>query len=164
MKEEKRGRKSVPTINEKVNKYTKGGSCEYRFNYNTVINNKAVIDNRWELDIIDIAIFETIKGIILYLESPHNLNSNKPLLPVPNKDGNWYPVPELFILKQCPLLPLSSWSTVYKRITKLVNCGLIERNPSNMKSREKLIRLGKEAHKMDTSQLKDCINDKSLIL
>ena len=45
MKEEKRGRKAIPTIKSKIAKYTKGNSCEYRFNYNTLINNKAVIDN-----------------------------------------------------------------------------------------------------------------------
>ena len=146
MKEEKRGRKAIPTIKSKIAKYTKGNSCEYRFNYNTLINNKAVIDNCWELDIIDVAIFETIKGIILHMESELNRKSLKLMAPIPSPEGNWYFISELLILKNCPLIPIASWNPVYRRITKLVECGLIERNPSNMKNREKLIRLGGEAH------------------
>jgi hypothetical protein len=147
------GRKPVPTIKSKIQKYTNGGKLEYNFTYNILINQKAVIDNGWELDIIDMTIYRAIEGLINEINKGNNscikLDDNKPVYVDDSNSIRWYFISEYKILRDMPLLPLGSVNSVYKRISKLVDCGLIERNPTNEKTRLKLIRLGVNSGKMD---------------
>jgi len=137
---EKRGRKAKPTISGKVMKYSKGdGIDKYNFLYNIpAINQYAVVKNGWELDIIDIAIYYCIENFISK-GSPKKFEDS---------DGIWYWVDESKILKDMPLLPLGTNSSVYKRISLLVKCGLLERNSNNSVTRLKLLRIGINANKL----------------
>lgn len=147
-KEEKRGRKKgkkALTIRKKIEKYTHGGEVDYHFLYNININQKVVLDNKWNLDLIDVCIFETIKQIYSHALSEDKTSSSMFMLPKKDELGNWAFISESYISKNIPLLPLNSPGAVYKRISKLESYNLVERHPNNKVNRTKLIRLGKNA-------------------
>lgn len=134
--EEKRGRKAgvkALTPLQKIRKYAKEeGLKTYRFNYKIpAIDQKNILENGWDLDIIDIAIFNQIHGFI----------SSGKADKVTDYLGDWFFVSEYKTLKDLPCVPLSSKNAVYKRISKLVECGLIERNPTNRLTGKKYIRV-----------------------
>lgn len=137
-KKENRGRKQKETIASKIIKHTKGGTVTWNYIYKVEIYTQAVIENRWELDIVDLAVFNAIEKYIQYG------NPNK----YEDENGIWYWVTESKILSDMPLLPLNSNSAVYKRISNLINCGLIERNSNNASSKLKHIRIGHNASKL----------------
>lgn len=131
---ENRGRKPKKSISQII--ASKGS--DWRFNFNININQLAVITHRWDLDIIDIAIFE---AIVKFISTDHE----KLIKEIDGKGNVWYFVSENKILNDLPLLPFDKPSAVYKRIKKLEDYGLIERNPNNISSGKKHIRIGKNA-------------------
>lgn len=132
--EEKRGRQPKKTIHQII--ASKGDNWRYNFSIN--INQLAVVTYRWNLDIIDIAIFE---AIVKFISTDHHK-----LIKESDGQGNvWYFVSEKKILNDLPLLPFDKPSAVYKRIKKLEECNLIERNPNNVASGKKHIRIGRNA-------------------
>jgi len=150
------GRKEVKSISRKVEEYTNGFTKEYKFNYGFYVNQKIIVDNRWDVDIIDIAIFYAIKKFIAYIEEMKAKNQQTDFDNNSYDDelGRWYFISENKIIKDMPILPLSSESGVYKRIMKLVECGLIERNPKNAQRKKKHIRLGKNSSLFDEGVVK----------
>lgn len=149
-KEEKRGRKPVVSIGEKIEHYTDKGKKEYNFMYGFYVNQHAVILNKWNIDIIDLGIYYCIERFIQNLSNNNKVDNE---MCVEDSLGKWYFVSEYKIIKDMPLLPLSSKNAVYKRIANLVECGLIERNPNNTSTRLKLIRLGSNSHLLNTSNI-----------
>lgn len=148
VKKEKRGRKKgkkALTVPQKIGKYTNGGEVDYHFLYNININQKVVIDNKWDLDLIDLCIFEAIKQIYSHALSEDKTRTSTFMIPIKDELGNWAFISESYISKNIPLLPLNSSDAIYKRISKLESCGLIDRHPKNKVNRTKLIRLGKNA-------------------
>lgn len=89
--------------------------------YNILINQKAVIDCGFDLDIVDLAIFELLKDF--------SLSKDCKKLTV---DGlvyflfNWR-----LVNVQLPILGLNSRQSVYKRFEKLIACDIISPNPEN---------------------------------
>lgn len=139
-KENNRGRKPKATIASKVMKFSNGEGFEkYNFMYNIVINQYAVVKNEWELDIIDIGVFYAIS---------HFINYGKPEFVTDLLGKRWYWVDENKIIKEMPLLPLSSKIAVSKRIDNLIKCDLIERKPDNKSTGKKMIRVGDNAEKL----------------
>ena len=149
-KSERRGRKAKPTIISKIMKHSKGGESPYYYIYYFTIHQDVVINNKWELDIVDLAVFYAIEKFIHY-GTPKKLED-------PNT-GIWYWIEEGKILHDMPLLPLASKSAVYKRISNLVKYDLIERNPNNSANRQKHLRLGKNAKLLFYKEYKDSKNE-----
>lgn len=146
-KKETRGRKPgvrmlTPLEKAKEN-IKKFGKENYRFNYLVKgFDQRNILENGWDLDIIDIAVFNQIKGFI------DSGNAEK----ITDKNGDWYFISESKTINDLPCVPINSKSAVYKRISNLVKCGLIERNPSNISTRLKHIRVGEEAYRKLTYQ------------
>lgn len=133
------------TLKQKIAKYTEGGKTNYNFIYQITINQKPVVDNGWDLDLIDLCVFEVVKQIYSHVFSEDKTKFNVFSQPIIDELGNWAFISESYISKNIPLLPLSSSGAVYKRLLKLEECGLVERHPFNKAKRTKLIRLGKNA-------------------
>lgn len=133
-----RGRKPKQTIQSKISSYTKKNG-EYCYLYNIIINQHAVIENGWELDLVDIAIFNAIF---------HFINSGKSKKTECPETGSWYWIDESKILNDLPLLPISGSNAIYKRISNLITFKLIERKKDNSFTGLKLLRLGENANKL----------------
>lgn len=138
---ENRGKRPNPSIFEKIKIHSRGkGLDSYRFMYYIPpINQYAVLKNGWDIDYIDLAIFFSIKEFI---------NSGKCEKFIDNSNVAWYWVAEGKIIKDLPLIPINSESSISNRITKLCKCGLIERNPDNKKNGKKHLRLGENIDKL----------------
>lgn len=136
---EKRGRKANLNIYQKIKKYTFDGAKEWNFIHTLNIPVKIIIDNKWDLDIIDISIFIAISNFIHY---------GKPIKTTEADGSDWYYISENKIMSDLPLVPLNSKSAVYKRISNLVKHGLIERNPNNVSTGKKNIRIGRQADRL----------------
>lgn len=147
---EKRGRKAKPSIISKIMKYSDKGKKKYHYIYWFTIHQDVVIDNKWELDIVDLAVFYAIEKFIHY---------GSPIKMEDSETGIWYWVEEGKILHDMPLLPLASKSAVYKRISNLVKYDLIERNPNNSANRQKHLRLGGNAKLLFYKEYKDSNNE-----
>jgi hypothetical protein len=135
---ENRGKRPNPSLGEKIMKYSKGlGLDNYSFNYLIpAVNQYAVLKNRWDLDYIDIIVFQTIFDFI---------GTGRAEKFIDNNNNTWYWIAEGLVIKNLPLLPLNSASSISKRITNLCKYGLIERNPDNHKNCKKYIRIGNNA-------------------
>lgn len=132
----KAGIKSLSPL-EKMKMYTKNGHVPYNFNYIIHhVDQKKILENGWDLDIIDMAIFYQVKGFI---------DSGK-AEKVSDIFGDWFFVCESKTIKDLPCVPINSKNAVYKRISKLVECGLIERNPTNRLTGKKFIRIVTSAY------------------
>jgi hypothetical protein len=154
-KKEKRGRKAVPTMKEKIDKYTEGGTKDYNFLYSIPpINQKLIVEKGWNIDIIDVAIFLDIKSIIHYTQDKKSKGEHVDTWVTNDNRGDWYFICESKIIKDLPLLPIASGNPIYRRIKKLCECGLIERNPDNAKTRQKLLRLGPNAYMFERTTFK----------
>jgi len=103
--------------------------------YNININQKAVIDNGWDLDINHLALLDCISAIV---------NSNK-TVSISDLNGVWYWVKITYILEQLPLLKIKE-RRCKDLLADLENCGLIEINPNNKNLKAHYIRLGKNFH------------------
>jgi len=132
MKKDNRGKKPKTSIQDKIKKFHKDDS-EYRYLYHIpAINQKAVIDNEWDLDIVDLTVFYAIKSFIL----------SKKCIKTTENNVDWYYIKEEKILSDVPLLPLASASAVSKRINNLCKFKLLERKSDNKETGRKLLRLG----------------------
>ena len=136
---EKRGRKANLNIYQKIKKYTFSGTKEWNFIHTLNIPVKVILDNEWDLDIIDISVFIAISNFIHY---------GKPIKTTEADGSDWYYISENKIMSDLPLVPLNSKSAIYKRISNLIKHGLIERNPNNVSTGKKNIRIGEQADKL----------------
>lgn len=131
---ETRGRKPKKPLSQI--KKEKGDN--WHFNWFIHINQAAIIKHGWDLDLVDVAIFE---AIVKFISTDHRRLQKE----IDSTGGTWYFVSENKILNDLPLLPFDKPSAVYKRIKKLIDCQLIERNPDNRASGKKMIRIGENA-------------------
>jgi hypothetical protein len=129
------GRKASTTLLERIDHYT----CEnnkYMFKRLITIDQSAIVECSikygWDLDLYDVCIYTHIRDFIHYGKPEFEKDSN----------GNvWYWVTESKICHDMPLLQIGR-AGVYKRITRLIKCGLLERNENNSYVGKKLFRLG----------------------
>lgn len=164
---EKRGRKPVMPIRAKIAKYTNNGEREYNYPWGFFVNQKVVVENRWNIDVIDVMIFLEIERFIREIDKSFHNKDNFNDEDIDNESGfyqspdhqRWYFVSENKIIKDLPLVPLSNKNSVYRRIGKLIDCGLIERKPDNRSTGKKLIRLGHNAKLFDLAKTKYNNND-----
>lgn len=101
--------------------------------YNILINQKACIDAGFNLDIVDLAIFELLKDFAL-TEKCKKLNT-------PERQYflfNWK-----LVNTQLPILGLNSRQSVFKRFEKLKECELIIPHPDNQNLSQSWYSFGK---------------------
>lgn len=136
-KKNNQGKKPKLSNAAKVMKYSKGnGLSYYRFRFVIPpINQYMVLKNQWEVDYIDVVI---LYAIDLFIKS----GGAKRI--IDDQNTSWYWVAEGKIIRDLPLLPLSSEESVRKRIAKLCDCGLVRRNPDNRANGTKYIRIIEE--------------------
>lgn len=98
------------------------------FQYNIGINQKAAIDGNLDIDIIDIAIMDFLWNFQA---------SNK----IKKIDGGWFWAANTEIMKQLPIIGIKTTRGISKRIDKLINSGLLERNVDNRQLRQSFYRI-----------------------
>ena len=103
------------------------------YTYNITINQKAVIDNGWDLNLYHIAILEVISDFI-------NCNA---FISISDGQGTWHWCKISKILESLPILDIKE-RRCKDLINKLCELGLLEINPNNQTLGRHYIRLGKE--------------------
>lgn len=100
---------------------TKGFSFVCPMKYNILINQKAVIDAGFDLDIVDLAIFELLKDFALTKECKKMISDD-----VTYFLFNWK-----LVNAQLPILGLNTRQSVFKRFEKLRACNIIVPHSDN---------------------------------
>jgi len=90
-------------------------------NYSININQKAAVDNKWDVDIIDLSMLDVFR-----IYAP-----KKKCEKIFDEAGVWYWVSYGIIVKALPLSGLKTKDAVYRRMKKLEAAGLIVFNPKN---------------------------------
>lgn len=121
----------------------RGGSIRDLFffttmKYNININQYAAVTNGLNLDIVDLAIFDFIKD---FANSPKCVKMQ-------TENGSFFWVSHDLILKEMPLLGITTKRGLVKRIAKLVDAELIVRHESNIEKGCTMYAFGKNYHKM----------------
>lgn len=121
----------------------RGGSIRDLFffttmKYNININQYAAVTNGLNLDIVDLAIFDFIKD---FANSPKCVKMQ-------TENGSFFWVSHNLILKEMPLLGITTKRGLVKRIAKLVDAELIVRHESNIEKGCTMYAFGKNYHKM----------------
>lgn len=106
--------------------------------YNININQYAAVTNGLNLDIVDLAIFDFIKD---FANSPKCVKMQ-------TENGSFFWVSHDLILKEMPLLGITTKRGLVKRIAKLVDAELIVRHESNIEKGHTMYAFGKNYHKM----------------
>jgi len=109
--------------------------------YNLNINQKAIVDNGWSMDIYHAVVFDAM----------HKIFTTFPKVQKLNEEGiEWIWVDYKLILSQLPMIKYKSdW--LRKVINDLSKFGLIEINPNNQVLNRTYFRLGKRAYLMFSS-------------
>ena len=132
MRNKNRGNKPRKRMDERITPYTP-------ILYSITINQVALIQNQWwELDIIDVAIYNAIKSLVLSgrLET---LKDKKAIL--------WYRIPEYLIIEHIPIIGISSNTAIYKRVQKLIKYEILAQKQRG--SNRKYLKLGVNSRKID---------------
>lgn len=88
--------------------------------YTIIINQLAVIENGYNLDIVDLAIFDFIKD---FTNSPACIKTNTP-------EGIYFWISNELIMENLPLLKIGTRQGIIKRIDNLVEAGILEKHPN----------------------------------
>jgi hypothetical protein len=99
--------------------------------YNIYINQKAVIDNGWDLNITHLAILDCIAGMI-------NSNMFQKMI---EDSQEWYWVSPSKIIEELPLLNVKE-NRVRQLLNDLESCQLIEKNKNNQTYSRTFLKLG----------------------
>lgn len=103
------------------------------YKYNIIINQKAIVDNRLAIDIVDAAIFDFIKDF------SHSDKCAK--MQIDGKTYFW--ITNQTIIDNLPLLQISTPRGISKRIDNLVNAELLVRCPNNKEINKTLYAFGR---------------------
>jgi hypothetical protein len=91
--------------------------------YTVNINQFAAVENGFNIDIIDLAIFDFFRS---FANSGHCSKMDDPL-------GSFFQVQNSLIMQQIPLLKIKTDRGIAKRIDNLVKAGLLKKHPLNSK-------------------------------
>ena len=134
----KAGEKTLSPLQKLDSWIAKSKTKTHNYNYNiTAVDQRKLFENRWDLDIIDMAIFNQMNNFI----NSGYADAEK----ITDSLGDWYFISEEKTIKDLPFVPINSKNAVYKRVAKLVEYGLIERHPSNRLTGRKYLRVTKYA-------------------
>ena len=109
-----------------------------KFKYSIQINQKAVIDNNLDIDIIDYAIFDLLKDFSLSKECKKMIVEDK----------TYYFFGWRLISHQLPMIKIKSRQGINKRINKLIDCQLLERYENNKEENKAYFAFGANYDKM----------------
>ena len=101
-----------------------------------LIDQRAAINLGLDLDVKDLAICDFVKD---WLSSP---KSEK----IVDEDATWIWMGHKLLLDQLPILKLKSKDSVYRRLVKLVNMGILEQHPRNKEMNRSYYKPGKMFH------------------
>ena len=102
-----------------------------KFNIN--INQKAAVDNGFDIDVIDLAIFDFIK----------DFGGSHACSKIQTNKGLYFWIAHKKIIEQLPLIKIKTSQGIIKRIENLINCGLLEKHPNCEHYGKSLYRFGK---------------------
>lgn len=88
--------------------------------YTITINQFAVLNSGLDLDVVDMTIFDFVK---------HYAHSEK-CMKLQTESGTYFWVSHTTIIKQLPILGISTGAGIIKRINKLIDAGLLSRHPN----------------------------------
>lgn len=88
--------------------------------YSITINQLAVVENGWNLDCADMAIFQCFH---IFGSSPQTRRAQGP-------EGSWFWLTCKKITEELPILGITSEKQLKRRIAKLIDCGLIDKCPT----------------------------------
>ena len=101
--------------------------------FNVNINQKAAIDNGFDIDVIDLAIFDFIK----------DFGGSHACSKIQTNEGLYFWIAHKKIIEQLPLIKIKTAQGIIKRIENLINCGLLEKHPNCEHYGKSLYRFGK---------------------
>ena len=96
--------------------------------YTILINQKAAVDSKFKLDLIDLAIFDFIK----------DFTNTDFCTKIKTEDGIYFWISHAIIMREMPLLNIKTAPGIIKRLDKLVKCKLIDKHPDCKKWRKSL--------------------------
>jgi hypothetical protein len=105
---------------------------EGKIKYTIVINQKAVIENKFNLDVIDMAIFDFI---CYFVNSKH---CEKTMTP----EGEYFWIAHTKIISELPIIKITTKAGIIKRIENLEREGLLERHPRCREIKRTFYRFG----------------------
>lgn len=91
--------------------------------YTISINQKAAVDLKLDVDMIDLAIFDMLK----------DFSGSTACKKMQDNNRNYFSVPYRKVLDELPLLPITKPDGVYRRFKKLEAAGVLEMHPDNAK-------------------------------
>lgn len=101
--------------------------------YTITINQKAAVDNGFDIDVIDLAIFDFIK----------DFGGSNACSKIQTNEGLYFWIAHKKIIEQLPLIKIKTSQGIIKRIENLINCGLLEKHPNCEHYGKSLYRFGK---------------------
>lgn len=107
-----------------------------KFNIN--INQKAAVDNGFDIDVIDLAIFDFIK----------DFGGSNGCDRIQTNEGLFFWISHKLIIDALPLIKIKSSQGIIKRIENLINCQLLEKHPNCEHYGKSLYRFGKNYDSM----------------
>lgn len=106
--------------------------------YNIHINQRAAVENGFDLDVIDLAIFDFIK----------DFGGSNSCTKIQTDEGLYFWIAHKEIIRQLPLIKIKTAQGLIKRIENLIDCNLLEKHPNCEKYGKSLYRFGKNYDKM----------------
>lgn len=102
------------------------------------INQRAIIENEFDLDLVDVAIFDIIK----------DFSCSQTCRKTVENGHVYFWISWKLIVDQGPILNLKTRQSVYLRVEKLIKCELLERHPQNKVLSQSWFCFGKNYDKM----------------
>ena len=121
---------------------------DIKFTFSIHVDFRIIYELGWfELDIIDLSLFQVIARLLHYTKQKPNT--------VEGTIGEWYKLTEERIMLECPFIPLSSDVAIRKRMKKLEDRDLLVACPKNSFHRFKYFRLGENAELLSGTTKKE---------
>lgn len=110
--------------------------------YSININQRAVIENGFDLDLLDMAIFDFII----------KFTQTEKCARITDGGAVYYMISHTLIIKQLPMLRIKTSNGILNRINKLIDAGLLERYPRMEQLKKSFYKIGPNASKIFFSQ------------
>lgn len=110
--------------------------------YSININQRAVIENGFDLDLLDMAIFDFII----------KFTQTEKCARITDGGAVYYMISHTLIIEQLPMLRIKTSNGILNRINKLIDAGLLERYPRMEQLKKSFYKIGPNASKIFFSQ------------
>ena len=109
-----------------------------KMQYSININQRAVIENGLDLDLLDMAVFDFI------VKFSHSENCIK----ISAGGAVYYMISHALIIEQLPMLRIKTSNGILNRINHLIDAGLLERHPNFASLKKPFYKFGRNYDKM----------------